>query len=165
MINFNFRFILDNSDLIKNKNVLDIGSGCGASSIASIMSKASFVTANDINREAMVILDMNCKLNFIDSDAIKKVTSNLINAHTEYFPYDIVLIGDMFYDESIAKELIGWMDKLSKEGKEIYLGDPQRNDILSSLDGRLSIKATYNLPENVRKENNGLMTTKVWKFE
>ncbi|WP_171480115.1 50S ribosomal protein L11 methyltransferase, partial [Acinetobacter baumannii] len=43
------RFILDTGSLFKGKSVLDVGCGCGASSIAAKMVGASFVTANDID--------------------------------------------------------------------------------------------------------------------
>ena len=42
------RFLLDNPDLLRDKNVLDVGSGCGASAIASAISGARHIVANDI---------------------------------------------------------------------------------------------------------------------
>lgn len=96
---------------------MDFGSGCGASSIASIMSEASNVTANDTNQEAMIILEMNCQLNFIAENQINKITKNLISSNIESFPYDVVLIGDMFYDEIMARELIEWINKITRKGK------------------------------------------------
>lgn len=44
-----FRFILDNCQYVKNKSVLDVGSGSAACSIASVIAGASEVTANDID--------------------------------------------------------------------------------------------------------------------
>lgn len=44
-----YRFVLDNPQLFDNKRVLDVGSGCGASAIASKMSGARTVCANDID--------------------------------------------------------------------------------------------------------------------
>lgn len=46
---FNFRFILDNYQYVKNKTVLDVGSGSAACSIASAIAGAREVTANDID--------------------------------------------------------------------------------------------------------------------
>lgn len=44
-----YRFVLDNPQLFDNKRVLDVGSGCGASAIASKMSGALTACANDID--------------------------------------------------------------------------------------------------------------------
>lgn len=46
---FDSRFILDNSKYVKNKTVLDVGSGSAACSLASVLAGASQVTANDID--------------------------------------------------------------------------------------------------------------------
>ena len=42
------RYLLDNRHVLLNKNVLDVGSGCGASAIAASMCGANRVMANDI---------------------------------------------------------------------------------------------------------------------
>uniref|UniRef100_A0A8C9FND8 Electron transfer flavoprotein beta subunit lysine methyltransferase n=1 Tax=Pavo cristatus TaxID=9049 RepID=A0A8C9FND8_PAVCR len=43
------RYILDNPCVVKGRSVLDLGSGCGATAIAAVMSGASQVLANDID--------------------------------------------------------------------------------------------------------------------
>lgn len=43
-------YVLDNRALIQRRRVLDLGSGCGASAIASKMAGASHVIANDIDQ-------------------------------------------------------------------------------------------------------------------
>ena len=45
---YSYRFILDNPTFVKGKRVIDIGSGCGASAIASVMCGASYCLANDV---------------------------------------------------------------------------------------------------------------------
>ncbi|XP_073177650.1 electron transfer flavoprotein beta subunit lysine methyltransferase isoform X2 [Lepidochelys kempii] len=46
------RYILDNPDAVRMGSVLDLGSGCGATAIAAVMSGASQVLANDIDPRA-----------------------------------------------------------------------------------------------------------------
>lgn len=40
---------MDNPCVVKGRSVLDLGSGCGATAIAAVMSGASQVLANDID--------------------------------------------------------------------------------------------------------------------
>lgn len=44
------KYILDHPRVVEGKNILDIGSGCGASSIAAIKMGAARAVANDIDK-------------------------------------------------------------------------------------------------------------------
>ena len=44
-----FRYLLNNPKVVHRKSILDLGSGCGATAIAAMMSGASQVVANDID--------------------------------------------------------------------------------------------------------------------
>lgn len=46
---FGFRFILDESDTFSDSTVVDVGSGCGASSIAAVKAGAELVICNDVD--------------------------------------------------------------------------------------------------------------------
>lgn len=46
---FNYRYILDNGEIVKNRQILDIGCGCGAGAIAAAKMNAKAVLANDID--------------------------------------------------------------------------------------------------------------------
>ena len=43
------KYILENPKVVEGKTILDVGSGCGASSIAAIMVNAKYCVANDID--------------------------------------------------------------------------------------------------------------------
>ncbi|XP_077117424.1 electron transfer flavoprotein beta subunit lysine methyltransferase [Ranitomeya variabilis] len=70
------RFFLDNPDVIRGRGVLDLGSGCGAVSIAAKMGGASYVVANDIDPVAGAAFALNCQLN--GSDNLPFITENVI---------------------------------------------------------------------------------------
>lgn len=60
------RYILDQQQYFKNKNIVDIGSGCGASAIACKMAGARKVLANDIDEGNYKLLFIqNIKINAI----------------------------------------------------------------------------------------------------
>ena len=42
-------YLLDNNSLVRERRVLDVGCGCGASAIAAKMAGATHVIANDID--------------------------------------------------------------------------------------------------------------------
>lgn len=51
-----FRYILDNGEIVKNRQILDIGCGCGAGAIAAAKMKAKKVLANDIDPCKFILL-------------------------------------------------------------------------------------------------------------
>lgn len=59
---FLFRYILDNPHVVKGRSVLDLGSGCGATAIAAVMSGASQVLANDIDPSKDFFLNFCVKI-------------------------------------------------------------------------------------------------------
>ncbi|XP_055916322.1 electron transfer flavoprotein beta subunit lysine methyltransferase-like [Eupeodes corollae] len=153
------RFILDNTSLVKSKNVLDIGSGCGASSIAAMMCKAKSVIANDIDSIASVAAQMNATLNGVQIETNEQnLIGNLI------IEADIILLGDLFYDADFADILLPWLDELHARGKLIFIGDPGRHGLTENRLKFMKKMATYELTENCCIENNGFKNVHVWKF-
>lgn len=153
------RFILDNPNVVKSKTVLDVGSGCGASSIAAMMSKAKSVTANDIDSIASLAALLNANLNNLE---IKTSEQNLIGEPN--IKGDVILLGDLFYDVEFAENLLPWLQKLQNQGKTIYVGDPGRHGLTENRLKFMEKLATYELTENCCIENNGFKNVFVWKF-
>lgn len=151
------RFILDNPSFVRNKSVLDFGSVCGASTIAAKICGSRRCVANDIDEVAAIAAQMNAKLNNV---TIETDTKNLIN-HPDTLKFDLVLLGDVFYDEEFASLLIPWVNNLLKKGNTCVIGDPGRHALSSKL--KLKQLASYELPPNVCIENHGFMFTNVFK--
>ncbi|XP_068802322.1 electron transfer flavoprotein beta subunit lysine methyltransferase isoform X2 [Struthio camelus] len=101
------RYILDNPCVVKGRSVLDLGSGCGATAIAAVMSGASQVLANDIDPIAGMAMILNCELNHLNPFPI--TIKNIINS--EVGNWDLIFLGDMFYDEQLADDLHHWLRK------------------------------------------------------
>ncbi|XP_028306061.1 electron transfer flavoprotein beta subunit lysine methyltransferase [Gouania willdenowi] len=156
------RYLLDNTSVCQGKTVLDLGSGCGASAIAAGLSGASRVVANDIDPVAAVATTMNCELNGLKS--VVCVTDNLIGSELEGF--DLMLLGDMFYDESLATSLHCWLSRCIKLHRtKVLIGDPGRAQFEShTIRTLLRLEATFDLPKSVREENYGLTGSSVWSF-
>lgn len=78
--------------------------------------------------------------------------------------WDIVLLGDMFYDLEFAHTLFDWITRLLDEGKTVFIGDPGRAALKTAVD-KLPMQAVYkaDLPISTQRENNGLTEAAVWK--
>ncbi|XP_018519301.1 electron transfer flavoprotein beta subunit lysine methyltransferase [Lates calcarifer] len=156
------RFLLDTPEVCQDKKVLDLGSGCGASAIAAKLSGAAHVVANDIDSVAAVATHMNCELNGLAPPIC--LTNNMIGSEPEGF--DLILLGDMFYDEAIATSLHSWLDLCIKtHGTAVLIGDPGRAQFEGHGIRRLLRRlAQFELPESVREENYGLTCSSVWHY-
>ncbi|KAF7484553.1 electron transfer flavoprotein beta subunit lysine methyltransferase [Marmota monax] len=156
------RYLLDNPDVVRGKSVLDIGSGCGATAIAAKKSGASRVLANDIDPIAGLAITLNCELNQLDPIPI--LTKNILNLEQD--KWELVVLGDMFYDEDLADSLHQWLKNCFwTYGTRVLIGDPGRPQFSGhSIQHQLHKIVEYSLPEATRKENNGLTTSTVWDF-
>ncbi|XP_034031523.1 electron transfer flavoprotein beta subunit lysine methyltransferase [Thalassophryne amazonica] len=157
------RYLLDNPEVCCNKSVLDLGSGCGASAIAAQLCGAAHVVANDIDCVAAIATHMNCEVNSLE--LLDCVTGNVIDSEPKGF--DLILLGDMFYDNILATSLHRWLDCcIRTQGTQVLIGDPGR----TQFDGQgirrfLQLLARFELPELVREENYGLTDSTVWCYQ
>ncbi|XP_058502110.1 electron transfer flavoprotein beta subunit lysine methyltransferase [Solea solea] len=156
------RFLLDNPEVCQDKKVLDVGSGCGASAIVAKLCGAAHVVANDIDPVAAIATHMNCELKGVEPPIC--VTDNMVGSGPERF--DLILLGDMFYDEALATSLHSWLDRCIKtHGTRVLIGDPGRAQFEGhDIRRLLHQQAQFELPESVREENYGLTFSCVWSY-
>uniref|UniRef100_A0AAV2L4W8 Electron transfer flavoprotein beta subunit lysine methyltransferase n=2 Tax=Knipowitschia caucasica TaxID=637954 RepID=A0AAV2L4W8_KNICA len=156
------RYLMDNPDVCRGRSVLDLGSGCGASAIMAKRCGAEHVTANDIDTVAGVVTIMNSELNKLEPPVCS--ADNMISSEPK--PFDLILLGDMFYDETLATTLHGWLDRcIQTHNTTVLIGDPGR----AAFEGHnfhrdLHHLAQYELPQSVREENYGLVHSSVWSY-
>ncbi|XP_070127314.1 electron transfer flavoprotein beta subunit lysine methyltransferase isoform X2 [Equus przewalskii] len=157
------RYLLDNPDVVRGKSVLDLGSGCGATAIAAKMSGASRILANDIDPIAGMAITLNCELNQLNPLPI--LTKNILDLEPD--KWDLVVLGDMFYDEDLADGLYQWLKNCFWTHRtRVLIGDPGRPQFSGhSIQHQLRKVVEYSLPEPTRRENNGLTTSTVWDFQ
>jgi ETFB lysine methyltransferase len=155
------RFIFDNQQLVRNKSILDFGSGSAAIAIASKMCGAKRAVANDIDEVAEIAAQMNAKLNHVK---IETEVKNLINDPSTS-NYDLIFLGDVFYDEEFAALILPWIKKLVASEKVVIIGDPGRHALKNKFELNLKLLQRYELPENVCIENHGFQFTNVWQLQ
>ncbi|CAD7013460.1 unnamed protein product [Ceratitis capitata] len=161
------RFILDNPSLVAGKSVLDVGSGCGASTVAALMHNTKYVVANDIDEAAGCATLLNAQLNGVDLKRLHICTENLITnqaIRTTVIKEDLILLGDVFYDEEFAAILQPWLKSLHKAGKQVLVGDPGRHGLTAERRQEMRRLAKYELTESGCIENNGFRFVNVWEL-
>ena len=115
------RYLLDHPQDFAGKRVLDFASGSGLQAIAAAQSGAERVEAVDIDRFAMAALCLNARENGVKIEMALEDYVGRDNAG-----WDIVLAGDICYEESMASRTVGWLRTLAAGGVRVLLGDPGR---------------------------------------
>lgn len=115
-------YILQNPSIVKNKKILDFGSGSGVVSIAASKAGALHITANDIDYTAQYVAKKNFMAN--NANVNTSVDNMLINNKIEKF--DVVFASDMFYERSTAKPTYDFMKKQIEFGALVIIADGTR---------------------------------------
>lgn len=129
------RFVLDHPETVRGRNVLDLGAGSGIVAIAAALSGADHVTAADIDRYAIAAIGLNAAANGV----------SIATLHQDFLAgpppdADVILVGDLFYDEALAGRVTAWLDDCLAANITILVGDPWRRDLPRE---RLELLAEY----------------------
>lgn len=149
------RYILDHPDIVRGRRVVDLASGSGLVAIAAAKAGASDVMAADIDPWAETAIRLNASLNDV---SLRFTGANIIGAA---FPADVLLAGDVFYDQGLAAALIPWFGALVEKGVTVLVGDPGRSYCPTK---RMAMLATYQIPVTRVLEDCEVKKTTVWRF-
>jgi len=147
------RHVLDNPQLVSGKRVLDIGAGSGLVAVAAAKAGAAQVMAADIDPFACAAIRLNAAAN---QCFVAATTDDLIGAAGDW---QIILVGDLFYERPLAERLLQW---LAKAGVPALLGDPGRNYFPKERVERL---ATYNVQTTRDLEDRDIRETGVYRLK
>jgi predicted nicotinamide N-methyase len=150
------RYLLDNPDVARGRNVLDVASGSGLVAIAAMQAGAKSAIAVDIDAFASEAAKLNAALNNVtiqisDADPVGRPT-----------PCDLILVGDLFYDRDLAPRVLDWLITLQAEGKQVLIGDPGRTYLPRD---KLEQIAAYNIPVTRALEDAEIKRAAVWKLK
>jgi predicted nicotinamide N-methyase len=149
------RHILDNPGVVAGKRVLDFGAGSGMVAIAAACAAAAQVTAVEIDHFAVEAIALNAALNGVD--VAVELADVIGSAGTGW---DVVLVGDMCYEQPLARRMMSWLRELVGRGVTVLLGDPGRNYVPS--DG-LTELARYTVPTSLELEDHETRVGVVWR--
>ncbi|MBE7437674.1 MAG: methyltransferase [Spirochaetales bacterium] len=117
------RFVLDQPQNFKGHKILDLGCGNGLASLA-LCRVGGVVTAVDVSIAALLLLRRRAREYGYPIDC---VPANFLNWPDELFRgFDLVIMGDLFYEEPLAKRATAILKFLSREGIAHYASDALR---------------------------------------
>jgi predicted nicotinamide N-methyase len=140
------RYVLDHPALVQGKRVLDIGAGSGLVGLAAVKAGAAKVLAADIDAFACAAIRLNAAAN---DCALGVTQEDLIGTEGAW---DVILVGDLFYERPLAERLLAWLAPLSAVA---LLGDPGRNYFPKSNVEKLahySVQTTRDLEDREIRE-------------
>jgi predicted nicotinamide N-methyase len=150
------RFIGEHPEVVRDRSVLDVGTGSGLCSIAAARAGASSVTAIDIDPHAVAAARLNAKANAVRIDVLER------DVVDEPPPdVDVVLAGDCWYEIQAADRITGWLTRAASAGAEVFVGDPGRRYLpLPHLDEL----ATYEVRTTTELEDLAQKTARVHRL-
>ncbi len=134
------RYLLDHPHNARDRKVLDFGAGSGICALAAALAGAGSCLAVDTDPTAAVAMGMNAELNGLRIDV---VVQDLIGKDSGW---DLVLAGDMFYDQTITQRVLPWFQKMADRGALVLVGDPGRGFVPPTA---LEPVQTYRVPSDV----------------
>jgi predicted nicotinamide N-methyase len=116
------RFVLDQPDLVRGREVVEIGCGGAVASIAAAKAGALKVTANDVDPIALAIAHQNSAHNRVSLhfDSENRIETGSIGQA------QIILCSDFFYAKVESFALAGLLDKWTKQSVTILIADGGR---------------------------------------
>lgn len=150
------RYLLDNRALVADKRVWDVGSGSGLSAIAAGLAGATDVVAYDIDRLSLVAMAMNAELNGVALQASSEDVLDQAGVDV-----DVLLVGDLFYERTVADRVLGLVDRVSRSNTLVLVGDPQRGYFPKD---RFDSVAEYHVPVTRELEDSEIKRSAVWRI-
>lgn len=150
------RYVLDNPALASGRRVLDLGAGSGLAGIAARKAGAARALAADTDPFALAAVALNAEANAVTLEA----TGDDLLA-TRPCPFDLVLVGDLFYERALAGRVLAFLEAMRARGTAVVVGDPRRNYFPAE---RFAAIADYAVPVTRDLEDMEIKRTAVWRL-
>ncbi|MEJ2870604.1 50S ribosomal protein L11 methyltransferase [Actinomycetospora sp. OC33-EN08] len=151
------RHVLDHPGLVVGKRVLDLASGSGLVGVAALRAGAAAVVASDHDARARVATARNATLNGVSVE----VVGDLMAGEGPELDVDVILAGDVFYEQPMARLMLEFLDEATGVGIEVYVGDPGREYLPRR---RVEPLATYDVPDTTDLEGRAVTPTTVHRL-
>jgi predicted nicotinamide N-methyase len=115
------RFLLEQPDMVRGRRVVDVGAGSALCGLVAARLGAAAVEAIDIDPLAAAAAELNAHANDL---AIAVRRSDPLGEEPP--DADIILAGDVSYEERMAAGMLDWLRRAAAKGSTVLVGDPGR---------------------------------------
>ena len=150
------RWILDNPQEVRGREVLDLATGSGLVAIAAMKAGAASALGADIDPLCAAAVALNAAANGV---RVAFTGEDLLD--TPPPDVEVICAGDIFYEKPVAERAHAWLERAHRAGTRVLLGDPGR----SYFDRRGLIQlAEYQVDTPRELEDAAVKRTGVWTF-
>lgn len=125
------RWVLDHSVAVRSRRVLDVGSGGAIEALAAMKAGATSVVCADVDPVASAAAELNASVNDVRLEA---TTLDVLAVDAGFFDCDVVLVGDLTFEETLTARLLPWLRAHRALGREVLVGDAGRVALPSDLE-------------------------------
>ena len=150
------RYILDNPELVRGKRVVDFAAGCGIAAIAAMKVGAKSALAVDIDQLALEAIKLNA-----ENNQVKVEISAGIDLLKPYVKADVILAGDICYQQDMSATLTRWLRLCVERGVLVLVADPGRAYV--PREGMVKV-ASHDVPTSLDLEDSEMRTVTVWRM-
>jgi predicted nicotinamide N-methyase len=119
------RHVLDRPELVRDKVVLDFGTGSGILALAAKLAGATRVIAIDRDDRAVEATRRNARGMSLEIEAY--VADPITGPRAEWLALvDVVLAGDVLYPDAGPDHVWRWLVAIAREGRHVLVSDPGR---------------------------------------
>ncbi|GAA3093892.1 methyltransferase [Rhizobium viscosum] len=133
------RYLFEHPETVAGKRIVDLGTGSGLVAIAAMKCGASHALAVDIDDKAIAATVLNAAANGV---MIQTQLGDIVGDAPPVA--DIILAGDIFYDEALAERVLPFLERCRMAGLDVLVGDPGRAPLPTNSLLRL---ANYAVPD------------------
>jgi len=153
------RYVLDHADVVRGRRVLDLAAGSGLVAIAAAKAGAAPVIAADIDPLADAAIALNAEANGVYVDIV--IADLLDQPPPAGSRYDVILVGDLFYEQTTAARALAWLRRHAALGARVLVGDPGRSYLPRE---KLTWQCEYSVPVTRELEDQEIKRTSVWSL-
>ena len=149
------RYIQDHPEEVAGRHVVDVASGSGLSAIVALRMGARSAQAVDIDPLAEAAVALNARANGVRIGFSRR---DILGDDPPVC--DVILAGDVCYEEIMAERMIAWLRLAADRGTRILVGDPGR----AYLPSGMTCLARYRVTTSRELENAELKESAVYTF-